>query len=127
MGYLRLAQTLQRLQQPELSRQYMQVALQKDPSLATTTAMRDEDKGPSNPPVQRTSYQAPTVPPSPADASSSAPAESTSSLPRVIHLDTVDTKGASDNRPAPQPFVVPPPPTVTLRYPEPSETGETTP
>jgi len=125
MGYLRMAQTLQRLNQPELSRQYMQVAQQKDPSLATMTALRDEEKGPSRPPIQRTSYQAPSVSPSPAESSAST--ESTGSLPRVIHLDTVDTKGASDNRQAPQAFVVPPPPTVTLRYPEPNETGETTP
>ncbi len=43
MGYYRLAQTLHHLQKPELSRQYLEVALQKDPSLA--------------PPIQQASYQ----------------------------------------------------------------------
>jgi tetratricopeptide (TPR) repeat protein len=43
MGYYRLAQTLDRLQKPELSRRYMEVAMQKDPSLA--------------PPIQQASYQ----------------------------------------------------------------------
>lgn len=43
MGYYRLAQTMNHLQKPELSRHYLGVALQKDPSLA--------------PPIQQASYQ----------------------------------------------------------------------
>ncbi len=48
MGYYRLAQTLSHLQQPELSRRYLEVALQKNPSLAT--------------PIQQASYQPATSP-----------------------------------------------------------------
>jgi tetratricopeptide (TPR) repeat protein len=43
MGYYRLAQTLRHLQQPELSRRCLEVAVQKDPSLA--------------PPIQQTAYE----------------------------------------------------------------------
>jgi Tfp pilus assembly protein PilF len=43
LGYYRLAQTLRHLQKPELSQRYLEVALQKDPSLA--------------PPIQQTAYQ----------------------------------------------------------------------
>jgi len=60
MGYYRLAQTLSHLQKPELSRRYLDVALQKDPSLA--------------PPIQQASYQ-PTASPEP--ITSPAPAVST--------------------------------------------------
>jgi predicted Zn-dependent protease len=118
MGYLRLGQTLQRLQQPELSRQYMEVAFQKDPSLATTMAMRLEEKGTPNSPIQRTSYQAPSVPqPS---AAPSAPAAYTGAMPRIIHVDMTETHVPASSEPASQPFVVPPPPTVNLHYPEPA-------
>jgi hypothetical protein len=48
MGYYRLAQTMSHLQKPELSRHYLGVALQKDPSLA--------------PPIQQASYQPATSP-----------------------------------------------------------------
>jgi len=48
MGYYRLAQTLHHLQKPELSRRCLEVAVQKDPSLA--------------PPIQQTAYQPITEP-----------------------------------------------------------------
>jgi Tfp pilus assembly protein PilF len=51
MGYYRLAQTLQRLNKPEMSQKYMEVAVQKDPNLA--------------PPVQQTSFQPAATPPEP--------------------------------------------------------------
>lgn len=65
MGSYRLAQTLDRLQQPGLSHLYLEAALRKDPSLASTMNL--------NPPVQQTMYQpepsqAPSVPTSPQEA-----------------------------------------------------------
>ncbi|HWG43181.1 MAG TPA: tetratricopeptide repeat protein [Gemmataceae bacterium] len=116
MGYLRLAQTLERLQQPELSRQYMEVALQKDPKLASTLISHSDKKAPSTPSIQRTSYQAPSVPPSP--PTSAAPVGYPGPMPRIIHLDAVETKVPAEPMPAAHPFVIPPPPTVTLNYPE---------
>jgi len=55
LGYYRLSQTLQRLQQPELSQRYLAVALQKDPNLAATLAYQNGAKQ-TTPPVQQTSY-----------------------------------------------------------------------
>ncbi len=64
MGYYRLAQTLHRLQKPELSQRCLEVAMQKDPSLA--------------PPIQQTSYQPitepePKSPPAPASSAEPSP------------------------------------------------------
>ncbi len=47
MGCYRLAQTLDRLQQPGMSRYYMEAALRKDPNIASSL----------NPPVQQASYR----------------------------------------------------------------------
>lgn len=106
MGCYRLAQTLQRLQQPELSRRYLELALQKDPNLATTLAVQSAP--PSNAaPIQRTSYEAASVPP----AQMAQPLPAAAPAPRVVHLDAVE-----DNRPTPQPITVPPPPPVNLHY-----------
>jgi Tfp pilus assembly protein PilF len=55
MGNYRLAQTLQRLQRPELSQRYLAVALHKDPNLAASLAMQS-GMSQANPPIQRTSY-----------------------------------------------------------------------
>jgi tetratricopeptide (TPR) repeat protein len=112
MGCYRLAQTLQRLQQPELSRRYLELALQKDPNLATTLAMQsapsNAQSAPSNAaPIQRTSYEAASVPP----AQMAQPMPAAAPAPRVVHFDAVE-----DNRPAPQPIHVPPPPPVNLHY-----------
>ena len=49
-GCYRLALTLDRLQQPGLSRYYLETALHKDPNLATTMNLN------VNPPVQQTAY-----------------------------------------------------------------------
>jgi tetratricopeptide (TPR) repeat protein len=51
MGYYRLAQTLHHLNNPEMSRRCLEVAVQKDPSLA--------------PPIQQASYQQPAAPAQP--------------------------------------------------------------
>lgn len=51
MGCYRLSQTLDRLQQPGLSRYYLETALHKDPKLASTMNLTPY------PPVQQTSYQ----------------------------------------------------------------------
>jgi tetratricopeptide (TPR) repeat protein len=105
MGCYRLAQTLQRLQQPELSRRYLELALQKDPNLATTLTMQSAPS--SSTPIQRTSYEAASVPP----AQMAQPMPAAAPSPRVVHLDAVE-----GNRPAPQPITVPPPPPVNLHY-----------
>ncbi len=100
MGYYRLAQTLSHLQRPELSRRYLEVALQKDPSLA--------------PPIQQASYQpatspetiispAPTVPPEP----SLPPAASVSSEPSAPPTQTASPE---PNAPPTQVLVPPVPP-----------------
>ena len=142
MGYLRLAQTLQHLQQPELSRQYLEVALQKDPNLSTTMVMRSEMKGPSASarsarllsehshgcasPVRRTAeFSRFNAPPTRLPVSRSRRPHYPA---RRLHPVTTscDPSGfcqyeGADRRPtAPQPFVVPPPPQVNLHYAEPT-------
>lgn len=65
LGYYRLAQTLDHLQQTELSRRYLEAAVQKDPSLAPQMVKRttSEDMAIQTPPaVQQTAYQAPSLP-----------------------------------------------------------------
>jgi tetratricopeptide (TPR) repeat protein len=82
MGCYRLAQTLDRLQQPGLSRMYMEAALRKDPGLAEKL----------NPSVQQAGYQpaanpAPIVPesaPMPATPVIVSPPEQQSQVGRVL-------------------------------------------
>jgi hypothetical protein len=66
LAHYKLARTLQHLQQPELSRQHLEKALQKDPNLASAQAMKTELAGPETPStlstpettaIQRTSYR----------------------------------------------------------------------
>lgn len=116
MGYLRLAQTLQRLQQPELSRQYLEVALQKDPSLAQTLHP-DGNTAPSAT-IQQTSYQAPSAPPvqEAPPPQVSAPAPIAAPKPQVIRL---DTPAVQEQPKAPQPINLPPPPADNLQFSEP--------
>lgn len=84
MGSYRLAQTLDRLQQPGLSRYYLETALRKDPSLAATMNV--------NPPVEQTAYQSaanasvPPTPPAPSAAADAATSESPTPPPQVILL-----------------------------------------
>lgn len=117
MGYYRLAQTLQRLQQPELSRRYMELALQKDPNLATTMAFQSGDDGTAKPAkrarpaVQQTAYQAPPPPPAPP-----VPDPAPAAMPRVIQLDAE----ASASRPAKKQVILPPPPAVNVQYDQPN-------
>ena len=115
MGNYRLARTLERLQQPELSQRYLSAALQLDPNLAAAQTMRGETDGSRTPTIQRTSYQEPSAPLAPPPAP--APAAADVPLPRVIHADAIQT----DNRAAPEEFVVPPPPPVILRYDDPTD------
>ena len=62
LGHYKLARTLQHLQQPELSRQHLELALQMDPNLATAQTMMSELNGPASQPIQRTSYQETSTP-----------------------------------------------------------------
>jgi Flp pilus assembly protein TadD len=118
MGNMRMAQTLQRLQQPALSRQYMEVALQKDPNLAS---MQRNDGAAAQPPtLQRTAYQEASIPPAqtaaveppapPMPPPMPEPAPSATPAPQVIHLDTVQSENQSS---APQPILVPTPPSLS--------------
>jgi hypothetical protein len=137
MGHLRLAQTLQRLNQPELSRQYLAVALQKDPNLATM--LRNDSEAAQLAAVQQTAYQAATTPPAPSapgeQPAAPTPAPSPEpapppqpSPPRVLHVDMQQTKNPAEpldmretkNPPVPQPVLVPPPPSVSPQDPAPA-------
>ncbi len=111
LGYYRLALTLQRLQQPELSQRYLAVALQKDPNLAAALAMRKEGNDSpksANPPLQQTTYQAASYPTPSVPATPTAPAPA----PRVIQVDA----SVSETQPAQQQVILPPPPPVNIPY-----------
>lgn len=99
-GYYRLARTLQRLQQPELSQRYLEVALEKDPSLASSVARATGRRGSSTPAtaVEQTAYQAP--------AACTAPAAPPANTP----------EDASAETPAAQQVILPPPPSVQEQY-----------
>ena len=88
MGSYRLAQTLDRLQQPGLSRYYLEAALRKNPNLAATM----------NPPVQQTAYE------SEADPIANAPAPSL--LPASVAAPPSD----QPSPPQQQQLFLPPPP-----------------
>jgi Tfp pilus assembly protein PilF len=102
LGYFRLSQTLQHLQQTDLSRRYLEVAVQKDPSLAPQmTKLNQEDVAANDmpPAVQQTAYQAP----------SAAPAQDPAvSLPQVISRSIP----AAAQQPMRQPVVLPSPPSI---------------
>jgi tetratricopeptide (TPR) repeat protein len=90
MGSYRLAQTLDRLQQPGLSRYYLETALHKDPSLASTMNV--------NPPVEQTAYQSvvasvPPTPPAPSSSPDAATSETPTPTPQVILLPPPPTGG----------------------------------
>jgi len=87
LGYYRLAQTLHHLHKPELSRRCLEVAVQKDPSLA--------------PPIQQASYQAaadpePSTPP-PVQAASQEPS---APAPQIL-LPPVPLINEEDEQPNP--------------------------
>jgi tetratricopeptide (TPR) repeat protein len=106
MGYYRLAQTLEHLQQPELSRRYLEAAVQRDPSLATTIAMRSGGNDAANqapPVVQQTAYQAPNDLPQQA-----VPAP----VPQVISVAGSDAVNQTPQRPV----ILPPPPSIDVKY-----------
>jgi tetratricopeptide (TPR) repeat protein len=85
LGCYRLAQTLDRLQQPGLSRFYLETALRKDPNLAENM----------NPAVEQTAYQSPAAPP----PSVPAPPPAAAPQPKVV-----------TPTPRPQSIPLPPPP-----------------
>ena len=130
LGYYRLARTLQRLQRPELSQRYLEVALEKDPSLAATLAQSNRDPAPlpsAPPPVQQTAYQVPNVAPAPSAPAvppvqqtayqipNVAPAPSAPAAPTETPL---DASGAE--YPPPEQIILPPPPAVNVQYEQPN-------
>jgi tetratricopeptide (TPR) repeat protein len=120
MGYYRLAQTLQRLQQPELSRQYLDVALQKDSKLATMLARQTGDNGNSDaaaPQVEQTMYQPASAPP-PRGTIVQVPQTATdpfaAAVPQPIPMPALNAENA-----AMQQFLPPPPPSVNVPFEQP--------
>jgi tetratricopeptide (TPR) repeat protein len=108
MGYFRLAQTLQRLQQPELSRQYLAVALHKDPSLAATLAPPSAvASNAPNPSVQQTAY-----PPANDASPAVVPAATPMPAPHPLTPTLSPSRGRGQGEGAPQ-FLPPPPPSVS--------------
>lgn len=130
MGHYRMARTLQHLQQPELSRQYLDLALQKDPNLATAQAMRGEIDGAPEPTIQRTAYQEPSAPPPPeappAPPESAVLPEPSAPLPRIIQPNAPEAASPAEpeERSTLQTIVVPPPPTINLQYEAPADTKQ---
>jgi hypothetical protein len=126
MGYYRLAQTLEHLQQPELSRRYLEAAVRKDPSLASELVMRSNGNRAANqapPAVQQTAYEAPSVP-QPQAASDAVPQvinvpqpqAAPDSTPRVISVSS-SHDAIQPSQPQTQPqVVVPPPPSIDVQY-----------
>jgi hypothetical protein len=122
MGYYRLAQTLQHLQQGELSRRYLEAAVQKDPSLVSEMVMRSNSanvasEGP--PQVQQTAYEAPSVPqaqaapyPGPRVISVSQSHTTPDRAPQAISVNGPD----SANQPPQRPVVLPPPPAINGEF-----------
>lgn len=64
-AYYNVARMLQHLNQPELSKQYLQVAVQKDPNLEPAKKMLAEAEGRPQGGVQAASYADPASPPPP--------------------------------------------------------------
>ncbi len=127
MGYYRLAQTLHHLQQPELSRRYLETAMQKDPSLASEMVMRSntnnnaENQAP--PQIQQTAYQAPSTPQTAPDlvvpqvVNGPVPQAAPDPRPRVISVSSSHSVDRPSQLPPTQPqIVVPPPPSIDVPY-----------
>jgi tetratricopeptide (TPR) repeat protein len=110
MGYYRLGQTLDRLQQTELSRRYLEVAVQKDPSLATRLAMRNSSAVAANPspPIQQTAYQTASYSPPNVPPAQAAPDPASSSAPTILPAQT-----SPSAPPSAPPTILPPPPPIT--------------
>ena len=113
MGYYRLGQTLDRLQQTDLSRRYLEAAVQKDPSLATRLTMRYSGAGAANPspPIQQTAYQtaaysAPSIQPA---QTAPAPVAQPSRPPVILPASSPPVILP----PSAPPVILPPPPPIT--------------
>lgn len=119
MGYYRLAQTLQHLQQPELSRRYLEVAMQKNPSLAPAPAMAMRNGGEevvseTPPAVQQTAYQAPPAAQQGAYQAPSIPPQET---PPATEPQIISMAGPAPVPQPPQPrLILPSPPAIELDY-----------
>jgi Tfp pilus assembly protein PilF len=121
MGYYRLAKTLDRLQKPELSRRYLEVAVQKDPNLAPSIQQASyqpaADAEPSAPPAQEVSPE-PSAPapqivspePSVLPAQPASPEPCTTSSPTADPEPSApQAKTASPEPSAPAPQLLLPP------------------
>lgn len=111
LGYYRLARTLERLQRPELSQRYLAVALEKDPSLASTLAPSNGGDGAPRsaaPTVQQTAYQAPASADPNASVAPAPPAP-----PRVLSVESTRSYQP------PEQVLLPPPPAVNVQYEQP--------
>jgi Tfp pilus assembly protein PilF len=121
MGYYRLAQTLQHLQQPELSRRYLEAAVHRDPSLAPATVQRNTSDVAVNPApaaVQQTAYHAPTIPPTQA-----VPEQVPQVITQKISIPEQTPQVISQNVSTPAqgpvqqpPIILPPPPAIHVDY-----------
>lgn len=111
MGYYRLGQTLDRLQQTDLSRRYLEVAVQKDPSLATRLTMRNSSAVAANPspPIQQTAYQTAAYSPPNVSPAQSAPFHAASPAPIIMPAQTVPAAAPT----SPPATILPPPPPIT--------------
>jgi tetratricopeptide (TPR) repeat protein len=123
-GHYKLARTLQYLQQPELSRQHLDMALQMNPNLSSAQAMMGQTNDEANRAIQRTSYQEPSVPQ--AQVVPQTPVNVTATpLPRVIQLNPTPANVVQPEVPTEaQPILIPPPPAISLEFETPPEPDE---
>jgi hypothetical protein len=110
MAHYKLARTLQHLQQPELSRRHLELALQKDPGLASAQAMMTELNGPPASTMQRTAYQEPPAAPAAMEP------------PSLLRPAMFETTAPADLAPPSTAIDIPPPPVLNLEY-EPPAAG----
>lgn len=112
MGYYRLGQTLDRLQQTDLSRRYLEAAVQKDPSLATRLTMRNSSAVAANPspPIQQTAYQTAAYPTPSIQPARPAPVPAAQPSPPVILPPSAPPVIL---QPSPPSVILPPPPPIT--------------
>jgi tetratricopeptide (TPR) repeat protein len=100
-AHYNLARMLRHMDQPELTRQHLELALQKDPELADAKSLLGEMNGAAQP-VQPAGHV------------------ENSSATEEIHPALLETPAASTVEPAPSPprIVLPPPPVLTIHYTE---------
>lgn len=115
LGNYRLAQTLRHLQQTELSRRYLEAAVQKDPSLADL-AMRNGDMLASNAPtIQQTAYQTPAHPETnflPVQTAAPSNPLPVQTVAPSNYLPSRTAAPAAADQPSSSPVILPPPPPI---------------